>query len=345
MTTTPPVIFIIFNRLDTAKQVFEAIKAARPKTLLVIADAPRPDRPGEADKCEATRAIIHEVDWECDVHTNFSSVNMGLCQRISSGITWAFEIVDKAIILEDDCVPDPSFFHFCADILERYEADERVMMISGNNHLFGRTGTADSYYFSRYPHVWGWATWRRAWEKYDPDMLRWPEIRDRQLFDQYFTKRRDRYHCEGMLQLVYDRYGGMANTWAWRWFYSTWANSGLCAHPARNLVRNIGFQTDATHTNTKYDSVYGGLEAEELDWPLVHPANVLASSDTDDLEARLRFKYHGTGMLGVFFKELAILVLVKRIKRHTQKWWAGRHAVRSARSDVDANSPQTHTFG
>lgn len=142
-----PVIFIIFNRLDTAKQVFEAIKAARPKTLLVIADGPRPDRPGEADKCEATRAIIHEVDWECDVHTNFSSVNMGLCQRISSGITWAFEIVDKAIILEDDCVPDPSFFHFCADILERYEADERVMMISGNNHLFGRTGTADSYYF------------------------------------------------------------------------------------------------------------------------------------------------------------------------------------------------------
>lgn len=329
MTTTPPVILIIFTRLDTAKQVFETIRAARPETLLVIADGPRPDKPGEADKCAATRALVDEVDWPCEVHTNFADTNMGLYDRISSGLTWAFGLVDKAIILEDDCVPSPSFYRYCGDLLDRYETDERVMMISGNNHLFGRPGTEDSYYFSRYPHVWGWATWSRAWALYDRDMMDWPEMRDRQLFDQYFTRSRDRHHCEGMLQLVYDRYGGMANTWAWRWFYSTWANNGLCIHPARNLVLNIGFQTDATHTSTKYDSVYGLLGAEELQLPLQHPSRVIASSDLDELEARLRFRYHGTGMLGVFFKQLAILVYLKRLKRNARRSWDSRRSRRA----------------
>lgn len=338
MTTTPPVIFIIFSRLDTARQVFETIRAARPKTLLVIADGPRPDKPGEAEKCAMTRKIVDEVDWDCDVHTNFSDTNMGLYDRISSGITWAFEIVEKAIILEDDCVPSPSFYRYCGELLDRYATDDRVMMISGNNHLFGRPGPAESYYFSRYPHVWGWATWRRAWSKYDPDMTHWSEIKERQLFDQYFTRSRDRYHCEGMLELVHQRYGGMANTWAWRWFYSVWANSGLCIHPARNMVRNIGFQTDATHTSTKYDRVYGLLDAEELVFPLDHPPTVIASSDLDELEARLRFKYHGTGMLGVFFKQLALLVLLKRIKRRTEGRWSKRGDRHHSRGHSDAVS-------
>jgi hypothetical protein len=303
---------MIFNRPDTARQVFETIRAARPRKLLVIADGPRANKPGEAEKCAGTRAIIDEVDWDCEVHRNFAETNVGICQRISSGITWAFELVERAIILEDDCVPSPSFFPYCAELLDRYESDERVMMISGNNHLFGHAATADSYYFSRYPHVWGWATWKRAWAKYDVDMTQWPDIRDRKLFDQYFPKMRERYHWEGIFQMVYN---GKVDTWAWRWFYSMWANSGLCATPTRNLVENIGFTADATHTHTKWDRIYSSMRAEELDPPLTHPATVIASSDNDELEARLRVANHSKGLLNVFNKYMALTVLVRRTIR------------------------------
>ena len=301
MTTNLPVIFAIFNRPDTTRRVFETIRAARPKKLLVIADGPRANRPGEAEKCVATRAIIDEVDWDCEVLRNFSETNMGCCLRISSGITWAFELVDKAIILEDDCLPSASFFPYCAELLDRYECDERVMMVSGNNYLFGQAEMADSYYFSRYPQCWGWATWRRAWAKYDLDMTRWPEIRDRKLFDQYFPQLVERYYWKSIFQHVYD--GGI-NSWGYRWVYSIWANSGLSIAPARNLVRNIGFAADATHTTT--DSPYALVGAEELDLPLTHPATVLASSDKDELEARLR--PHPKDKYVIAFKPLVMRV-------------------------------------
>lgn len=286
MTTTLPVIFLIFNRPDTTSQVFDTIRAAKPRKLLVIADGPRANRPGEAEKCAATRAIVDGVDWDCEVQRNFSETNLGCRLRVSSGITWAFELVDKAIILEDDCVPSASFFHYCAELLDRYESDERVMMVSGNNHLFGHAETADSYYFSRYPHVWGWATWRRAWAKYDLNMTRWPEIRDRKLFHQYFPRTSERHHWEFVFQYAYD---GNIDTWDYQWVYSIWANSGLNIAPARNLVRNIGFHSAATHT--KQDSVYSSLGAEELGLPLTHPATLLASYDKDELEAKLRIAH------------------------------------------------------
>jgi len=282
VTTTLPVIFIIFNRPDTTSQVFETIRAAKPSKLLVVADGPRANRPGDVEKCAATRTIIDEVDWDCEVQTEFSETNLGCRLRVSSGITWAFERVDKAIILEDDCVASASFFPYCADLLDRYESDERVMMVSGNNFLFGHAATADSYYFSRYSHIWGWATWRRAWATYDLDMTRWPEIRDRKLFDQFFPKMSERSYWESIFQSVYD---GNIDTWDYQWAYSMLANSGLSIAPAQNLVRNIGFQSGATHTTG--DTIYSSLRAAELGMPLTHPATVLASSDKDGLEARL----------------------------------------------------------
>lgn len=302
-----PVIFMIFNRPDTTRQAFEAIMAAKPKKLLVIADGPRANRHGEAQKCAATRAIIDEVDWDCEVHTNFAETNMGTCRRISSGLTWAFELVDKAIILEDDCVPSASFFLYCADLLDRYDSDERVMMISGGNHLFGHAKTTNSYYFSRYPHIWGWATWRRAWAKYDLNMTGWPEIRDRKLFDQYFPTVSERCYWEFVFQSVYD---GEVDTWAWRWFYSIWANSGLCVTPARNLVRNVGFHADATHT--KDEMVYSSLPAEDLSLPLIHPATVLASSDKDEIEARLRTANSSKGLPYPLSKYASLIIYLVR---------------------------------
>jgi hypothetical protein len=274
---------MIFNRPDTTRQVFDTIRAAKPSKLLVVADGPRTNKPGEAEKCSATREIIDKVDWDCDVQRNFSDTNMGCRLRVSSGITWAFGLVDRAIILEDDCVASASFFHYCAELLERYESDERIMMVSGDNHLFGQAETTDSYYFSRYPHVWGWATWRRAWAKYDLNMTLWPKIRERKLFDQYLPLISERSQWESAFQNVYD---GKIDTWDYQWVYSIWANSGLCAAPARNLVQNIGFHAEATHT--KLDSVYSSLRADELGLPLTHPPTALASFDTDKMEAQLR---------------------------------------------------------
>jgi hypothetical protein len=283
VTTNLPVIFIIFKRPDTTRRVFEMIRAARPTKLLVIADGPRTNRPGEAEKCAQTRAIIEEVDWDCEVLTNFSETNQGCCLRISSGITWAFELVDKAIILEDDCLPSASFFPFCADLLDRYENDERIMMVSGNNYLFGRAEMTDSYYFSRYAQCWGWATWRRAWAKFDLNMTHWPEIRDRKLFDQYFPKMIERFYWNAIFQHTYD---GNVDSWGYRWVYSVWANSGLSIAPAHNLVQNIGFGAEATHT--QLNSAFASVGAEEIGLPLTHPATLVASSDKDELEARIR---------------------------------------------------------
>src|SRR5512139_3287315 len=168
-----PVAFIIFNRPDTAERVFAEIAKARPPKLLVVADGPRANRSGEAEKCAATRAIIDRVDWDCEVLTNFSDTNLGCKNRVSSGIDWVFEQVPEAIILEDDCLPHPTFFRFCEELLERYRDDERIGMISGDNFQLGQKRTDASYYFSRYNHIWGWASWRRAWRHYDREASAW----------------------------------------------------------------------------------------------------------------------------------------------------------------------------
>lgn len=340
MTTQVPVIFIIFNRPDTTRQAFETIRAAKPTKLLVIADGPRPGKPDEADKCAATRAIIEEIDWECELHRNFSETNLGCRRRVASGITWAFGLVDKAIILEDDCLPSPSFFRYCAELLDRYEHDDRVMMVSGNNHLFGHADVSESYYFSRYPHCWGWATWRRAWTKYDLEMSHWPELRDRQLFDQYFRSKSEQYYWEAMFQLVYN---GKVDTWDYQWFYTLWANSGVSVTPAQNLVQNIGFHAEATHTHTKWDKVYASLGADEIDFPLSHPTTVLTSSDKDRIEARLRVAYHSTGLLYVYNKFLALTVLIRRARKYAQRCTQTDRQRRLGASRRDHGLPSSRT--
>jgi hypothetical protein len=213
---------------------------------------------------------------------------MGCKARVASGIGRAFEEVDGAIILEDDCVPSPSFFRYCGELLELYAEDERVMVVSGDNQLFGAAKVEDSFYFSRLPHMWGWATWRRAWALCDLEMRLWPEIRARGLLKQYFRRESERYYWDSLLQYVYE---GRIDTWDYQWNLSIWANSGLCAVPARNLVRNIGFDADATHT--KGDSAYARLSAEELGFPLSHPSTILARSDLDEVESRLRAAHSG----------------------------------------------------
>ena len=173
MNLTKPVVLIIFNRPKLTEVVFQAIREAKPPKLFLVADGPRPNRPDDIPRCAAARKVVEKVDWDCEVLRNYADENMGCGCRPASGITWVFSQVEEAIILEDDCVPSPSFFPFCQELLDRYRTDERVMHIGGMNWQSGHRRSPFSYFFSKYPQCWGWATWRRAWAHYDFTMRYW----------------------------------------------------------------------------------------------------------------------------------------------------------------------------
>ena len=281
-----PVAFLIFNRPDTTEKVFAAIRKAQPPKLLVVADGPRSDRPGEAEKCRATRAIIDRVDWECEVLTNYSDVNLGCKARVSSGLDWVFDRVEEAIILEDDCLPDPSFFLFCEKLLNYYRQDERIMVISGDNFQFGRKRSDYSYYFSRYNHCWGWATWKRAWQHYDLKMKLWQQIRDGNWLEYILQQPKTVKYWQKIFQASYD---GNINSWDYQWTYTCWIQNGLTVLPNVNLVSNIGFGTEGTHT-TGIDTPFANIPTEEIDFPLQHPPFVIRDTLADEFTQKTLFE-------------------------------------------------------
>lgn len=273
----PPVVFLVFNRPDVTERVFERIREAKPEQLFVVADGARIDRPGESEKVAATRAITERVDWPCEVHRNYSEINLGCGRRVSSGITWAFEQVEEAIILEDDCLPHPSFFHYCAELLQRYRDDERVMTISGDNFQRGiRRGDA-SYYFSKYMHCWGWATWRRAWQHFAPGIDFWPDVRESGCLSAVCFDDKEREYWTGIFERVYT---GEIDTWDYPWLLCIWMQSGLNALPNVNLVTNIGFGADATHTRGELSDAV--LPVADIG-PLTHPRFLCRNADADAL--------------------------------------------------------------
>ncbi|HEX8161041.1 MAG TPA: hypothetical protein VF538_04170 [Pyrinomonadaceae bacterium] len=276
-----PVAFIIFNRPDVTARVFAEIARARPPKLLVVADGPRADRPGEREACRAARAVVERVDWDCEVLTNFSDVNLGCRGRVSSGITWVFEQVEEAIILEDDCVPDPTFFRYCDELLEKYRDDERVPMICGSSFLPEKPAT-HSYYFSRYGHVWGWATWRRAWGHYDVSLAAWPELRGTTWLEDVLGEPAAAAYWRERFDATY---AGQVDTWDYQWFFTCWAQNGMAVLPSINLVTNVGFGEDATHTKTAV-STMSYLPAGAIPFPLRHPRYMVRSREDDQLAFR-----------------------------------------------------------
>ncbi|NEQ84096.1 MAG: glycosyltransferase family 2 protein [Moorea sp. SIO2I5] len=272
-----PVAFIIFKRPDTTERVFEVIREAKPPKLFVIADGPRADRPGEAEKCAAARAIIERVDWDCEVLENYSDVNLGCCQRVSSGIDWVFNTVEEAIILEDDCLPHPDFFPFCENLLERYRDDERVMMVSGTNFLGKWKSDRQSYHFSYYGGIWGWASWRRAWNYYDITMSLWsnPDIKNR-IRDVLANNE----HYQARKKSFDSTLNGKYDAWDYRWSFARLAQSGLSIVPAVNLISNIGFGEGATHT-VSATSQLAQLKTISRDFPINYNQFTAVDRDYD----------------------------------------------------------------
>ena len=214
-----PIAMIIFNRPDLTEILFREIARARPSKLLVIADGPRAGRAGEAKRVAETRAILDRVDWDCEVLRCFSDVNLGCKKRVSSGISWIFDQVEEAIILEDDCIPDPTFFQFCDEMLAKYRNDPKVMMVAGSSFLGDDAPKDQSYYFSHIPLIWGWATWRRAWRTYDVTAEGWPKFRGSSKYSELFAASATRRHYTRQIDRTY---AGEIDTWDVQWSYCVW---------------------------------------------------------------------------------------------------------------------------
>jgi hypothetical protein len=270
-----PVALIIFNRPDLTARVFEAIRRVRPSQLFIIADGPR--SPAEDELCQQAREIIHRVDWDCQLKLEFSEINLGCGRRPRTGIDWVFSQVEQAIILEDDCVPSPGFFRFCEQLLERYRDDERVMHIAGSNFLTRQQIALYSYYFSKYAQACGgWATWARAWQHMDFEMKEWNKFvseRSSQVFDDSL----ERKHWVHKLRPI--SAGQRPDVWDYQWQVSLWMRGGVSIVPATNLITNIGFRYDATHTRA--ESWQGNLPAGEMPEELSHPREVRIDEEAD----------------------------------------------------------------
>jgi hypothetical protein len=269
-----PVVFVIFNRPAHTERVFAAIAQAKPGELHIVADGPRADHPEDPERCAAARKIVERVDWPCQVHKLFAEKNMGVDPRVHSGVTEVFAASERAIVLEDDCVPHPSFFPYCAELLERYRDDERIMTISGSNYLRKSQRTPYSYFFSRYTCTWGWASWRRAWRLMDFEMKLWPTLRDSGWLADMLSD------CPPGWRRKWERNFG-EGLWDYCWSFACWSNSALTILPQVNLVSNIGSGVEATHCFDPHAA--DNLPVEELAFPLKHPPFVLRDKQADDL--------------------------------------------------------------
>lgn len=298
-----PILLIIFNRPDLTRQVFDSIRRVQPRHLYVAADGPRNNQPGEMAKCAGARAVIDGVDWDCEVHRLFSAKNQGCKIGVSSAIDWFFSQEEAGIILEDDCLPDQSFFAYGKELLEKYRDDQRVMMIAGSNFQDGIIRGGGSYYFSQFCHIWGWATWRRAWQKNDIAMTSWPKWRDTGKMKEIWPVAKWRRSWTRTFDRIYQ---GKIDTWDYAWVFAAWSNRGLCAVPNKNLISNIGFGQDATHTKTQ--NYYANQKTESLG-PIIHPVLIEADISAD------RYTYEhlfATSLTEKVINELKSLFLPKR---------------------------------
>ena len=296
-----PILLLIFNRPDPTSRVLEAIRGYRPARLYIAADGPRESRPDEQVSTETTRnLVLAGVDWPCDVKTLFRSENLGVKKAVGGAIDWFFENEEEGVILEDDCLPDKSFFPYCETLLDRYRENDQVMHIGGDCYLVNRP-EQQSYFFSKYPHIWGWATWRDSWRMFATTNDNFQA--DFQSFEEIFSTPEEADHWRRLYQ---DYFNGKYDSWAYGWTFTVWREHGLAVYPTANLVKNIGFADDAVHTKRWRD--YRGLRNAPLEsiGELNHPQIIEMDRELDSQNFDVFFRKPG------FFKlawKVALTVL------------------------------------
>ncbi len=314
-----PILFLIFNRPETTAPVFEQIKKLQPKYLFVAADGPRNNRPGEAEECSAARTIVLEgIDWDCEVKTFLRDENAGCRKAVSEAIVWFFEQVEQGIILEDDCLPDQSFFSYCEQLLERYKQDSTIISIGGTN-LGYDFGNDDSYGFSRFMNMWGWATWRRSATMIDYNMAKWKKLTFKKLF--LFGRLRDGKSLDINWINYWKNYfditaSGKLNTWDYQWIFAQQYFKKISIFPAHNLVKNIGFTEKATHTAYP-DHPIASLPLQTLPFPLQHPAkNEVDKIYEDDYLKKIWFGHQKESVFSIVKTKLLYIPAVARLNNY-----------------------------
>lgn len=298
------VLLLTFNRPDTTARVLEAIKAYAPKRLYWASDGPRPHKPGEAALVEQVQALQAQVDWPCEVRTLFREQNLGCRNAVTEAISWFFEQEEEGIVLEDDCLPHADFFRFCEAMLARYRHDERIGHIGGTNFQRGAQRGVGSYYYSKWVHIWGWASWRRVWQSIDHSLENLPRLQAEGYLQGLYPNAQLRAFWQHNLQAVHT---GELDTWDYGYAFGVVASSRLAITPNANLVTNIGFDARATHTVSK-DNALANVKLAPLAPPYQAPLTMLPNSIADDYSARYVFGVQG-GVVG------ALRGAVKRLKR------------------------------
>ena len=266
-----PILFVIFRRKDVTMRTFAAIKAAQPAKLYIACDGAREAVSGEQELVEATRqAVENAIDWPCEVHRRYQDHNQGCAKAVSSAISWMFETEEMGIILEDDCVAKPSFFKFVREMLHRYKDDQRIGMVAGTNLVSSKVTMPDSYCFSKYKACWGWATWKRAWSNLQLDMP-W---RDSDYYQSVIAnngfRAKDKNYWKYRLNLIDANY---VSSWDWPWYFCLAAQNQLCIFPSKDLIVNIGFDAEATHTS--FFNLPKYKDEGELSFPIRHPRYIV----------------------------------------------------------------------
>lgn len=275
-----PVLFIIFNRPGLTEKVFQALRAARPRTLYIAADGPRRTHEFDEALCAEARKVVTQVDWPCDVHTRFLAHNLGCRDAVSSAISWFFSQNERGIILEDDCLPNADFFSFCQEMLAHYADDHRIMHIGGTNYQDGQMRGDCDIYFSKFNHVWGWATWRRAWQAYDVDLKGFSFESIQKTLRDINSSRTFRLYWTRIFRMTHNK---KIDTWDYQWTYAIWNSGGLSIIPQKNLVSNLGFGPDATHTQGKSRNA----NMETASFRIVRlPTEVTVHNDADEYTIR-----------------------------------------------------------
>lgn len=274
MLETPVAIFI-FNRPHCTDQLIRALAIVKPSNLFVIADGPRNEN--DIELCKQTRSLIDQIDWPCSIFKRFAATNIGCRDSIPNGLSWVFEQVDTCIILEDDCIPQPSFFTFCEELLLIYKDVPCIMSICGHRSDGPNEFGTVSYFFSKYPSVWGWATWKERWAKFDLNMEKWDELKNSNWMNEILLSPKAVSYWTRM----FDQMKNGMDTWDYALTYSCWLHQGLSIRSRINMISNVGFGKDATHTQqSDMTEIYA--KSNNTIFPLTHPTNICVDESADD---------------------------------------------------------------
>lgn len=262
-----PILLLVFNRLDTTRQVFEQIRKIQPRYLYIAADGPRKGIKEDVEKCTSVKQFLkNAIDWPCEVKTLFREENLGCGLSPSEAITWFFDNVEQGIILEDDCIPSQAFFSFCEQMLDRYKTNELVHQINGTNFQFGKVVGSGSYYFSNYNICWGWASWARAWKDYRYHMNAYAPREQLVASLKRLNTRQEQAYFTQLIDLMYDT--DRNDIWDYQWYMCMLFNNRLAICPNKNLVSNVGFGLNSTHTTQTYLKInrveLGDLESHKI---------------------------------------------------------------------------------